>query len=203
MLISDFGPLRMSKRLSAGMDRLIDVEDSLFIHTPTRNLPYSPFSINNSNIIPPHQHLSKPGNVHDLTSTFIFMSYFTYKLIGKTPEVDATRRSTSDWYANLAQLSQLLFILAMPKIRTVFATLFQFLLDGTSLEENLDTNRISVPKSSRQAKALRLSRPTRVTESTLSREVKKRYSSWELCIYGLTWAAWLGFLCIHNTAPGT
>jgi len=130
------------------------------------------------------------------------MGYFTYKLIGKTPEIDAARRSTLDWYANLAQLSQLLFILAIPVSKFALAVLFNFHQNGNSLDYNVKTDRISVQKSSQEGKALRQSRTTRGLESILDKEVMKGYGTYEQWIFGLGWAAWLGFLCINDTAPG-
>jgi hypothetical protein len=130
------------------------------------------------------------------------MGYFGYKFIGKTPEIDAIRCSTSDWYANLAQLSQLLFILAIPFSKFALAILFSFLRSGNSLDYNVELDRISVQKSSQEGKALKLSRTMRDLESILDREVVKGYGTYEQWIFGLGWAAWLGFLCINDTAPG-
>jgi hypothetical protein len=130
------------------------------------------------------------------------MGYFGYKFIGKTPEIDATRRSTLDWYANLAQLSQLLFVLAIPFTKFAVAILVNFLWNGNSLDYNVATNRIFIQKSSQEGKALRLSRTTRDVESILGREVIKGYGTYEQWIFGLVWAAWLEFLCINDTAPG-
>jgi hypothetical protein len=130
------------------------------------------------------------------------MGYFAYEFIGKSPEIDATRRSTSDWYANLAQLSQLIFVLAIPFCNFALAILFNFLRNGNSLDYNVGTDKISVQKSSQEDKTLRLSRTTRDLESILDREVMKGYGTYEQWIFGLGWTAWLGFLCINDTAPG-
>ena len=130
------------------------------------------------------------------------MGYSAYEFIGKTPEIDATRRSTSDWYANLAQLSQLLFILAIPFSKFALAILFNFLWNGNSLDYNVETDRTSIQKSRQEGKALNLSRTTRDIESILSREVMKGYGTYEQWIFGFGWTAWLGFLCINDTAPG-
>jgi hypothetical protein len=130
------------------------------------------------------------------------MGYFTYKFIGKSPEIDATRRSTSDWYANLAQLSQLLFILSIPFCKFGLAILFNFFRSGNSLDRNVEEDRISVQKSSQEGKALRLSFTTRDLESILEREVMKGYGTYEQWIFGSGWATWLGFLCINDTTPG-
>jgi hypothetical protein len=131
------------------------------------------------------------------------MGYFTYKFIGKNPEIDATRRSTSDWYANLAQLSQLLFILAIPFSKLFLAILFNPFRKGNSSDLNRETSRISAQKSGQQGKALNLSRAVRDAGSVLDREVIKGYGTYEQWIFGLGWTAWLGFLCINDTAPGT
>ena len=130
------------------------------------------------------------------------MGYFAYKFIVKTPELDATRRSTSDCYANLAQLSQLLFILAIPFSKFALATLFNFLQSGNNLHYNVETDRISTQTSSQEGKTLRPSRTTRDMESILGREVRKGYGTYEQWIFGFGWSAWLGFLCINDTAPG-
>ena len=130
------------------------------------------------------------------------MGYFAYKVIGKSPEIDAIRRSTSDGYANLAQLSQLLFILGIPFSKFALAVLFNFLRNCNSLNYNVERDRTSIQISSQEGKALRLSRTTRDIESILAREVMKGYGTYEQWIFGFVWAAWLGFLCINDTAPG-
>jgi len=130
------------------------------------------------------------------------MGYFEYKFIGKTPEIIATRRSTSDWYANLAQLSQLLFILAIPFGKFVLAVMVDFLQNGNNSENNIGTDRTSMQDSGQKGKALRPSRTTRDMESILGREVMKGCGTYEQWIFGLVWTAWLGLLCISDTTPG-
>jgi hypothetical protein len=130
------------------------------------------------------------------------MGYFAYEFIGKTPEIDATRRSTSDWYANLAQLSQLLFILAIPFSKFAVSVLLNFLRNGKSLDYTVETNRMATQKWSQEGKVLRLSRTMQHIESVLGSEVMRGDGTYEQWIFGLSWAAWLGFLCINDTAPG-
>jgi hypothetical protein len=130
------------------------------------------------------------------------MGYFAYKLIGKTPVLDATTRSTSDCYANLAQLSQLLFILVILFSKFVLASLFKFLQNTHSLDYNVRTDGISIQKSSQEGRTLRLRRTTQNVESILGREVMKGYGTYEQWIFGFCWTTWLGFLCIKDTAPG-
>jgi hypothetical protein len=130
------------------------------------------------------------------------MGYLGYRFIGRTAEIDAARRSALDWYANLAQLSQLLFILAIPFSKFALAVLVNFLRSDKGLNDNVETDRITIQKSSQAGRALRLSRITRDIESILNREVMKGYGTYEQWIFGLGWAAWLGFLCINGTVPG-
>jgi hypothetical protein len=123
------------------------------------------------------------------------MSYLKYKFIGKTPEIDAARRSTSDWYANLAQLSQLLFILGIPLSKFAIAILSRLFRSSSISNHN-------VKKASQEGKAPRQSYTIQDIESILGREVIKGYGTYEQWIFGLCWAAWLGFLCIKDTVPG-
>jgi hypothetical protein len=139
--------------------------------------------------------------VHHLGNTFISMEFFPFQFIGKTPEIDATRRSISDWYANLAQLSQMLFILAIPFSKFAFAILFNYRFPGdNNSDHNVETGRIARQKPSQEGKELRFSRTSRNVESIM--KVMKGYGTCEQWIFGLGWTAWLGFLCINDTAPG-
>ena len=130
------------------------------------------------------------------------MGYLAYKLIAKTPEVDASRRSALDWYANLAQLSQVLFILAIPFSKFTLAILSNFLRNGNNSDYNVKKDKESVPKSSQKSKTLGLSRTKGDMKSFLDKEVMKGYGTYEQWIFGLGWATWLIFLCINDTAPG-
>jgi len=129
------------------------------------------------------------------------MGYFGYKFIGKSPEIDATRRSILDSNANLAQLSQFIIILAIPIIKHLAALLFNIVQSKSSLNKNFeDVN--SKQMSSQHNKRLKLSYTTQRLESAMGREIRKGFGTYEQWIFGFIWAVWLGFLCIKNTSPG-
>jgi hypothetical protein len=130
------------------------------------------------------------------------MGYLGYQFIGKSPEIDAGRRSLLDQYANLAQLSQLLFILAIPFIKLTLAVVIAFLWNGNKSNHNISADRVAILKPSQKDRLPKLSRTMREMESILSREVIKGYGSYEQWGFGLIWAVWLLFLSINKTAPG-
>lgn len=128
------------------------------------------------------------------------MDFFGYRIIGKTLEIDATRRTTSDHYARIAQLSQLIFILAIPVVDSAHGVLFKLFRNGNKLAYDVDADRISRQKRSEEGMPLALNRGAEARESTLVRGgLNTAYEQWA---FGIGWAAWLGFLCINDTAPG-
>lgn len=130
------------------------------------------------------------------------MDFFGYRFIGKTLEVDATRRTTSDYYARIAQLSQLISIIAIPVVKSAIGVLFKLLRNGNQLDCNPEADRTSIQKRGQQGMPLMLHRGAERRESILGRELVKGYGTYEQWASGVGWAAWLGFLCINDTAPG-
>lgn len=110
-----------------------------------------------------------------------------YKFLKKTPELVVQRRITLDWYANLAQTSQLLVHLIIPVCELVASVQ----LRGFAKE------------SRRKGGAAVLARTARSLRFTLGTEVVKGYGTYGQWIFGIAWTAWLGFLCITETTPGS
>ncbi len=114
------------------------------------------------------------------------MSYFGYKFLTKTPELIVQRRIQLDRYANLAQISQLivhLIILFCNFVASVPASK----LAGKSQKGNVAV----------------LARIASSLNFKLGVKVRRGYGTYGQWIFGLAWTAWLGFLCIAETAPGT
>lgn len=114
------------------------------------------------------------------------MSYFGYKFLTKTPELIVQRRIQLDRYANLAQISQLivhLIILFCNFVASVPASK----LAGKSQKGNVAV----------------LARIASSLNFKLGVKVGRGYGTYGQWIFGLAWTAWLGFLCIAETAPGT
>jgi hypothetical protein len=130
------------------------------------------------------------------------MGYFGYKFVEKTLEVDATRRSMSDWHANVAQLSQLLSVLAITFGKFTLPIVFNFLQNGNLLDRGLAANRVSIEISRSKSKAIVWNLTIRDIESVLGKEVIKGYGTYSQWFFGSAWAAWLGFLCIKDTGSG-
>jgi hypothetical protein len=133
------------------------------------------------------------------------MGYFGYKFIDRTPELVAERRLILDWYATLAQLSQLLVLIAFP-IARILESFFLRYLNG-----DLDT--ISSPLSPRKKAsshqrrdqgglAILITRSIRILRWRLGTEVIQGYGTWGQWIGGALWATWLAILCISETVPG-
>ena len=134
------------------------------------------------------------------------MDYFGYKFIGKTPELDASRRISLDRHARIAQLSQLLSIITIPCIKFAVAFLINLLHNGVEKRHTVPAGReraSTLNVSSQEGKALRLSRAVRDIALLLDSEVMSGYGTYEQWMFRLGWAFWLGFLCINDTAPGT
>jgi len=110
-----------------------------------------------------------------------------YKFLKKTPELVLQRRITLDWYANLAQITQLTVHLIIPVCNLVALVLVK-----------------RFAKESRQkGGAAVLARTARSLKFTLSTEVVKGYGTYGEWTFGIAWTAWLGFLCFNETAPGS
>ena len=109
-----------------------------------------------------------------------------YKFLTKTPELVEQRRITLDWYANLAQISQLTVHLIIPVCELV---------------ASVQVDRF-VKKSRQNGGAAVLVRTARGLRFTLGTEVVKGYGTYGQWIFGIAWTAWLGFLCVTETAPG-
>ena len=108
-----------------------------------------------------------------------------YKFLPKTPELIEQRRITLDWYANLAQMSQLtvhLIILVCTLVASVPA-------------------RRSAKNYGQKGGAAVLARTARSLMFTLGTEVVKGYGTYGQWTFGMAWTAWLGFLSITETAP--
>jgi hypothetical protein len=113
------------------------------------------------------------------------MSSFGYKFLPKTPELIVERRIRLDRYANLAQASQLIVHLVI---------LFYGHAASTTANKRAG-------KSQKDITAVR-TRVARSFSSKLSLGVGRGYGTYGQWMFGLVWAAWLGFLCIVETAPG-
>ncbi|RDW63385.1 hypothetical protein BP6252_10930 [Coleophoma cylindrospora] len=114
------------------------------------------------------------------------MSYFGYKFLAKTPELILQRRTQLDWYANLAQISQLIAHLII-----LFCNLAAS-VPASKLAGRYQKGNVAVP--------------ARIVPSLtfkLGVEVGRGYGTYGQWIFGLAWTAWLGFLCIAETTPGT
>jgi hypothetical protein len=105
-----------------------------------------------------------------------------YEFLKKTPELVVQRRIALDWYANLAQISQLtvhLIILACELVASV------------------QVRRLA--KNQKGGAAVL----ARGLKFILGTEVVKGYGTYGQWTFGIAWSAWLGFLCITETAPGS
>ena len=114
------------------------------------------------------------------------MSYFGYKVLTKTPELIAQQRIRLNWYANLAQISQII-------------------VHSTILFCNFVA---SVPVSKLAGKSQKgneavLAHIASSLNFRLGLKVGRGYGTYGQWIFGLAWTGWLGFLCIAETAPGT
>ena len=114
------------------------------------------------------------------------MSYFGYQFLAKTPELIVQRRIRLDWYANLAQISQLLVHLII---------LFCNFPASVSVSK-----RAGKPQKGYVAVLVSLAKSLNFK---LGVQVGRGYGTYGQWIFGLAWTAWLGFLCTAETAPGT
>lgn len=130
------------------------------------------------------------------------MEYFGYRFIAKSPDLDATRRATSDHYANVAQWSQLLFVLSIPIVNIVLEALSHLTQDENRPDDNAKMKTNLRGKSSQMEKFSGFNRIVQSIEATLGREVVEGYGTYGQWMFGLGWSAWLAFLCIKDTAPG-
>lgn len=130
------------------------------------------------------------------------MDYFGYQIMGKSPDIDATRRLALDRHANIAQLSQLLFIVTIPMIKIAIEVLSPFFRHDQARENDVQGKQSSRDKSSGSDKPLRRSYLGHPTSAVLCREVMKGCGTYEQWICGLGWSAWLALLCFRDTAPG-
>jgi hypothetical protein len=110
-----------------------------------------------------------------------------YKFLKKTPELVVQRRIGLDWYANLAQISQLAVHLLIPLCELVVS----------------DQVRRFAKKAPQKGGAAVLDRTARSLKFRLGTEVAKGYGTYGQWYFGIAWTAWLGFLCIAETAPGS
>ncbi|RDW57308.1 hypothetical protein BP5796_12758 [Coleophoma crateriformis] len=113
------------------------------------------------------------------------MSYFGYKFLAKTPELIVQRSMQLDRHADLAQISQLIAHLII--LFCNFAA------------------SVPVRKLARKYQKRNPAVPARIARSItlkLGVEVGGEYGTYGQWIFGLAWTAWLGFLCIAETAPG-
>jgi hypothetical protein len=110
-----------------------------------------------------------------------------YIFLKKSPELIEQRRISLDWYANLAQISQLIVHLIIPVCKLVASV----------------SDKRFAKKSHGKGGAAVLARTVRSLESTLGAEVVKGYGTYGQWTFGIAWTAWLGFLCITETVPGS
>jgi hypothetical protein len=110
-----------------------------------------------------------------------------YEFLKKTPELVVQRRIGLDWYANLAQISQLTVHLIVPICESV---------------ASVQVRRFA-KKSTQKGDATVLDRTARSLKFTLGTELVKGYGTYGQWVFGIAWTTWLGFLCIIDTAPGT
>jgi hypothetical protein len=114
------------------------------------------------------------------------MSYFGYKFLAKAPELIVQRRIRVDQYANVAQISQIIVHLIILFYNS-FASVSVNKLAGKSQRGN----------------AAVMARIARSVNFNLDVNVGRGYGTYGQWIFGLAWTAWLAFLCIADTAPGT
>jgi hypothetical protein len=110
-----------------------------------------------------------------------------YKFLKKTPELVVQRRIGLDRYANLAQISQLAVHLLIPLCELVVS----------------DQVRRFAKRAPQKGGAAVLDRTARSLKFKLGTEVAKGYGTYGQWYFGIAWTAWLGFLCIAETAPGS
>jgi Ferric reductase like transmembrane component len=105
-----------------------------------------------------------------------------YEFLRKTPELVLQRRIGLDWYANLAQISQL----------TVHLVIL--------VCESVASAQVRGFAKNQKGGAAVLARGLKFTLGT---DVIKGYGTYGQWIFGMAWTSWLGFLCINETAPGS
>jgi hypothetical protein len=106
-----------------------------------------------------------------------------YEFLRKTPELFEQRRVGLDRYANLAQISQLLLHLTVGILAL------------------LASNQIK--RSSRNGPpATMLAFNARRLQTALGTEAAEGYGTYGQWTFGIAYTAWLGYLCIAETAPG-
>lgn len=114
------------------------------------------------------------------------MSYLGYEFLARTPELIEQRRIRLDRYANSAQISQLLAHLTI--------LLCNFVASASARKLAGKSQKGYVAVLARVASSLNFE---------LGVKVGRGYGTYGQWIFGLAWTAWLGFLCIVDTAPGT
>ena len=113
------------------------------------------------------------------------MSYLGLQFLAKTPELVVQQRIRLNWYANLAQASQLTIHLVILLYNLIDPALVGR-LSGSHQNETL----------------IALFRIKRSVNTRLRFKVGKQYGTYGQWIFGLTWAWWLAYLCIAETWPG-
>jgi len=103
------------------------------------------------------------------------MEHLGYKIVAKTADTLATRQAVQDRYSSIAQLSQFAAILAILCYRLTLSGFARFPPNAAGTFKNSPSSRLW---------------------SLQSQDLRKAW------IVILAWAAWLGFLCVAETAPG-
>jgi hypothetical protein len=125
------------------------------------------------------------------------MGYFGYQFLSLTPEQVAERRINLDYYANLAQISQLLVLILILIVR--------FGLNALAKP-------ISIKPTSPQLKyifnleqqdwKIQTTRAIKGILWSLGNEIVPDYGTIGQWTAAIAWSLWLAFLCIHGTSPG-
>ena len=123
---------------------------------------------------------------------------FTY--LSNTPELAAARRKKLDWYASVAQISQLVIVLSIPLGKLVISTLVKVL--DTEGNSSLGAQKVAQQPGRKRTATARLARFVRILKFRSGAEVVQGCGTYQEWIFGLLWVAWLGFLCVSETVPG-
>jgi hypothetical protein len=134
------------------------------------------------------------------------MGYFGYAFVDRTPDHVKERRILLDWYANLAQLSQLLVLIAFPVLRISIRILFRFISNDKGYHlVSSPRKRVEAGQTASQKPgwAAALTRTGRILKWYFDDEVFAGWGTYGQWFVGTAWAVWLMMLCVKNTTPGT
>jgi hypothetical protein len=114
------------------------------------------------------------------------MGYLGYAFVPLTTDQVEARRISLDSHARLAQFSQVA-VLAFVSAVLFFGRLFP----ATRLGPSKQHARLTWPVAF-----------ARRSQWRLQAELAHGYGTWTEWLFGISCAAWLAFLCVHDTSPG-